>query len=210
MQSTATTVDEYLASLPPDRRAALTAVREVILQNLDAGYEESMQYGMIGYGVSRRVHPAGYHCDPSKLVPFAALASQKGYMSLYLMSVYTGSEEERWFREAWARSGKKLDMGKCCIRFKKVEDLALDVIADAVRRVTAHEYVTQYQRVLSEARAGGSRRPAAAAKAKAKGARPGKTTKTARIPAVQQAATRAARKAATKAKKPPAPAKGRR
>lgn len=160
MQSTATTVDEYLASLPPDRRAALTAVREVILQNLDAGYEESMQYGMIGYGVSRRVHPAGYHCDPSKLVPFAALASQKGYMSLYLMSVYTGSEEERWFREAWARSGKKLDMGKCCVRFKKLEGLDLEVVGEAIRRVPATAYVERYLELL------GSR-----------GKKPGTTTK---------------------------------
>lgn len=210
MQSKATTVEAYLAELPPDRRAAIEAVRKVIRDNLDKDFEEGMQYGMIGYYVPHRVYPAGYHCDPRQPVPFAGLCSQKNHLSMYLMTVYGEGEAWRRFTEAWKKTGKKLDMGKCCIRFKKVEDLALDVIADAVRRVTAHEYVTQYQRVLSEARAGGSRRPAAAAKAKAKGARPGKTTKTARIPAVQQAATRAARKAATKAKKPPAPAKGRR
>ncbi|MCC6130446.1 MAG: DUF1801 domain-containing protein, partial [Acidobacteria bacterium] len=128
MQSKAPTVDEYLASLPEDRRAALAAVRDVIRKNLDPSYEEGMQYGMIGYYVPHSVYPAGYHCDPKQPLPFAGLASQKGHMSLYLMCVYGDSEQEKWFREEWAKTGKKLDMGKSCVRFKKVEDLALGVI----------------------------------------------------------------------------------
>jgi hypothetical protein len=141
MQSKAATVDQYLAELPDDRREALAAVREVILKNLDKDYEEGMQYGMIGYYVPHRVHPAGYHCDPMQPLPFAALASQKNYMSLYLMCVYGESEHSKWFRKAWADTGKKLDMGKACVRFKRLEDLPLDVIGEAIRRVPAKKYV---------------------------------------------------------------------
>src|SRR5579863_67059 len=141
MQSKATTVEQYLAELSEDRRTVLQAVRKVILANLDRDYEEGMQYGMIGYHVPHRVYPAGYHCDPKQPLPFAALASQKNYMSLYLMCVYGNSPHARWFQEAWAKTGKKLDMGKSCVRFKKVEDLALDVIGEAIRRVPAKNYI---------------------------------------------------------------------
>lgn len=144
MQSTATTVEQYLASLPEDRRLVLSAVREVICKNLDKDYEEGMQYGMIGYYVPHRVFPAGYHCDPKQPLCFAGLASQKNYMSLYLMCEYGDENSAKSFREAWAKTGKKLDMGMSCIRFKKLEDLALDVIAKAIRRVTAKKYVSQY------------------------------------------------------------------
>src|SRR4051812_24463966 len=99
MQSKATTVEQYLAELPADRRAAIQAVREVIRQNLDADYEEGMQYGMIGYYVPHRVFPAGYHCDPQQPLPFAGIASQKGYMAVYLMCVYGDGDLAAWFRE---------------------------------------------------------------------------------------------------------------
>lgn len=158
MQSKATTVNEYLKSLPDDRRAAVEAVRKVILANLDKDYAEGMSYGAIGYFVPHTVFPAGYHCDPKQPLPFAGLASQKNYLSLYLMGVYCGCAEgprgvetshARWFRETWAKTGKKLDMGKACVRFKKVEDLALDVIGEAIRRVPAKTYIAQYQQVLA-------------------------------------------------------------
>src|SRR2546422_9479863 len=113
MQSKASSVREYIDALPEDRRKTVEAVREVILKNLDKDYEEGMQYGMIGYYVPHRVYPPGYHCDPRQPLPFAALASQKNYMALYLMSIYS-PERARWFEEAWAKTGKKLDMGKCC------------------------------------------------------------------------------------------------
>src|SRR5215510_4562835 len=128
MQSKAATVEQFLAALPEDRRAAIQAVREVILKNLDKDYEEGMQYGMLGYYVPHRVFPAGYHCDPKQPLSFAGLASQKNHMSLYLMCVYGNREHEQWFRQAWTKTGKKLDMGKSCIRFKKLEDVALDVV----------------------------------------------------------------------------------
>lgn len=151
MQSKAATVDQYLAELPPDRRAALQAVRKTILKNLDRDYEEGMGYGMIGYYVPHRVFPPGYHCDPRQPLPFAGLASQKNYMSLYLMTIYGPGGEQDWFRTAWARTGKKLDMGKCCIRFRKLEDLALDVVAEAIRRVPAKAYVAHYVKLRESA-----------------------------------------------------------
>ncbi len=168
MQSKAATVDAYLAELPSDRRAALEAVREVFRKNLDRDFEEGMQYGMIGYYVPHKVFPPGYHCDPKQPLPYAGMASQKNHMSLHLMSLYiSGSpdrpgganEHEQWFRDAWAKTGKKLDMGKACIRFKKIEDLALDVIGEAVRRVPAAKYIERYQATLQAT----SKKPAAKA-----------------------------------------------
>lgn len=150
MQSKATTVEKYLAELPADRRAALEVVRKVILKNLDKDYEEGMAYGAIGYYVPHRVYPPGYHCDPKQGLPFAGLGSQKHHMSLGIMSNYGNPTEEKRFRAAWAKTGKKLDMGKCCIRFKKLEDLALDVIADAIRRLPAKKYVEDYVAALGQ------------------------------------------------------------
>jgi hypothetical protein len=158
MQSKATTVQAYLLSLPEDRRAAISAVRQVILANLDASYEEGMQYGAIGYYVPHHVYPNGYHCDPNQALPFANLASQKNYMSLYLMCVYVGYEDDspgehaNWFREAWAKTGKKLDMGKSCVRFKRLDDLPLDLIGEAIRRVPAARYIEICEASLARAR----------------------------------------------------------
>jgi hypothetical protein len=168
MQSRATTVSEYLASLPEERRQAVAAVRKVIRANLDTGYEEGMQYGMIGYYVPHKIFPAGYHCDPKQPLPFAALAAQKNYLSLYMMGVYCGCGEgpgasetshARWFREAWTATGKKLDMGKACVRFRKVEDLALDVIGEAFKRMPAKVYIAQYLQVLTARGKGADGKP---------------------------------------------------
>lgn len=151
MQSKAKTVAQYLAELPPERRQAIEAVRQTILQNLDADYEEGMQYGMIGYFVPHRIYPAGYHCDPKLPLCFAALASQKNYMSIYL-PVYADSAEERAFRAAWIKTGKKLDMGKCCIRFKKLDDVALDVIARTIADTPVAKFIDRYENVLRDSR----------------------------------------------------------
>jgi hypothetical protein len=156
MTSKAKTVKEYLASLSADRRAAINVVRDVILKNLDKDYEEGMQYGMIGYYVPHRVYPPGYHCDPKQPLLFAGLGSQKNHMAVYLMCAYGNKEHEAWFRKAWAKTGKKLDMGKSCIRFKKIDDLALDVIGEAIARVPAKTYVQHVQAALN--RAGAARR----------------------------------------------------
>jgi hypothetical protein len=162
MQSPAKSVEQYLAELPADRRTAIAAVRKVIRKNLDKDYEEGMQYGMIGYYVPHRIYPAGYHCDPNQPLCFAGLASQKNYMSIYLMCVYGSQSEAKWFRAAWAKSGKKLDMGKSCIRFRKLDDLPLEVIGEAIRRMPAKKYIEFYEaaRQISTKRAIKPSRPA--------------------------------------------------
>jgi len=146
MQSKTKTVKEYLSLLPPERRAAIQAVREVILKNLPKGFEETMQYGMIGYVVPHSLYPPGYHCDPKQALPFAGLASQKNYMAIYFMHIYGDKEAETWFRQAYKASGKKLDMGKSCVRFKKLDDLPLDVIGKAVALTPVNKLVAQYEK----------------------------------------------------------------
>jgi hypothetical protein len=150
MQSKAATVREYLASLPQDRRKDLEALRKVILANLDKDYQECMGYGMAGYCVPHSIYPPGYHCDPKQPLPFAGFASQKGSMSLYLMGLYMDKGEREWFEKAWKKSGKKLDAGKSCIRFKKIDDLALDVVAEAFRRMPAKKYIAKYEELLGD------------------------------------------------------------
>lgn len=146
MQSKATSVAAYLKELPEDRRASIEAVRKVILKNLGKGFEEGMQYGMIGYYVPHTLYPAGYHCDPKQPVPFAALASQKNHMAIYLMHVYASPDSAEAFKAEWAKTGKKLDMGKSCIRFKKAEDLALDVIGKSLKAVPLKAWLATYEK----------------------------------------------------------------
>lgn len=148
MKSTAKTVDEYVQGLPPDRREAISAVRAVILAHLPKGYEECMSYGMIGYVVPHSIYPAGYHCDPKLPLPYANLGSQKNHMALYLMCVYGDKATEEWFRKAWKATGKKLDMGKSCVRFKKLEDVSLEVVGQVIARVPVKEYIRRVEKVL--------------------------------------------------------------
>jgi uncharacterized protein YdhG (YjbR/CyaY superfamily) len=168
MPSKAKTVAEYLASLPADRREAIAAVRTTILANLDRGIEEGMSYGMIGYHVPHAVFPAGYHCDPAQPLPYAGLASQSGHMSLYLMGVYFDPADARWLADAWKKTGKKLDMGKSCIRFKKLADVPLDVVGAAIRRMPLAKYVAMYEAQLAQMGKGRSAKAAAKKPVKAK------------------------------------------
>jgi hypothetical protein len=196
MQSKAGTVEQYLEGLPDDRREAIQAVREVILKNLDkSGYEEGMQYGMIGYYVPHRVFPAGYHCDPRQPLPFASIASQKSHMALYLMCVYGNPEHEAWFREEWAKSGKKLDMGKSCVRFKKLSDVPLDVVGKMIKRVPAKAYIEHYEKAIQKpskgAKAPAKKEAAASAEPAAKKkAAPAKKTAGAKKTTAKKAARR--------------------
>ena len=139
MKSKASTVEEYLEGLPEDRRAAIQAVRKVILKNLPKGYEEVLQYGMLGYVVPLKVFPSGYLNRKNEPLPYICLASQKNYMSIYMMSVYGDAEAE--FRKEYQATGKRLDMGKCCVRFRKLEDLPLDVIGKAVARYPMKKWI---------------------------------------------------------------------
>jgi hypothetical protein len=139
MKSKASTVEQYLEQLPADRRTAMEAVRNVILENLPAGYEEVLQYGMLGYVVPLKVFPAGYLNRKNEPLPYVCLASQKNYMSVYLMSAY--GDDEAQFRKEYEATGKKLDMGKSCVRFRKLDDLPLDVIGKAVARYPAKKWI---------------------------------------------------------------------
>lgn len=199
MQPKAKTVAEYIASLPSDQREVLAAVRTVILANLDRGYQEAMQYGMVGYSVPHSRYPAGYHCDPKQPLPFAALAAQKNSLSLHLMGLYMNPSELKWFTQAWKATGKKLDMGKACVRFKKLDDVALDVVGEAFRRVSADAWIATYETSL----AGSAQRKAAGKKAPAKKAAtkatPAKAAKAA--PAKKAKAKKAIGKPAKAAKK---------
>ena len=154
-RSEAQTADDYLAELPSDRREAITAVRSVILDHLPEGYRETMQSGMIGYVVPLSRYPETYNRQP---LAYVALASQKNYMSLYLMNVYGDEETGRWFNERYRASGKKLDMGKSCVRFKNLEDLPMDLIGETVARTTVDEFVERYEVSRAQTAKGGRSR----------------------------------------------------
>ncbi len=145
MKSSAKTAKEYLDQLPPDRRTAIEAVRKVILKNLPKGYEETMQYGMISYVVPLARYPDGYLGRKNEPLPYASLASQKNHMAIYLMTIYGDKKAEAWFKNAYKTGGKKLDMGKSCVRFKKLDDLALDVIGNAIALIPVEDYIRRYE-----------------------------------------------------------------
>jgi len=141
-KSKAETVDGYLAELPEDRRAAISAVRQVVLENLPQGYEEMMQFGMIGYVIPLERYPVTYN---GQALQYAALASQKNYMSLYLMNVYSDEAVERWFVDRYKDSGKRLDMGKACVRFKSLQDLPIDLVGEAIALTPVDRFIERYE-----------------------------------------------------------------
>ena len=153
-RSTAATPDEYIASLPDERREAVAAVRDVVNRNLPPGYSEGMAYGMIAWWVPLETFPDTYNGQPLGL---AGLASQKDYISLYLNTVYGNRDEEAWFKGRYARSGKKLNMGKSCVRFRHIDDVPLDLIGETIARADLDRTLAHY----AEAR-GSSRRTRAA------------------------------------------------
>lgn len=171
MKSTATTVPEYLASLPDDRRVAVEAVRKVILANLGKECEETMLWGVAAYVVPQRVFPPGHHTDPKKPLMMCGVSSQKNDMVVYMMNVFGGggglggdAALRAWFEQAWVKAGKKMGMcvegsggGGCCIRFKKLDDISLEVIGEAVKRTTAKKFVENYVRGLEERKAASTR-----------------------------------------------------
>jgi len=145
MQSKAKTVDEYLKSLPPDRRIAIERVRSTILKNLPSGYEEGMQYGMIGYFVPLSLYPKGYLNKRDVPLPFASLASQKNHMAVYLLNIYSIPKLAKWFTREYKKTGKKMDMGKSCVRFRTLENLPLELIGKAVSKTTPKEFIKIYE-----------------------------------------------------------------
>ncbi|MGN6110658.1 MAG: DUF1801 domain-containing protein [Kofleriaceae bacterium] len=196
----ADTVEDYLAKLPADRRAALSRVRAIVNENLPPGFEEGIQYGAITWYVPLSRYPVTYNGQPLAL---ASLASQKNYMALYLMCVYGDAELERWFRAAYRAAGKKLDMGKACVRFDRIEALLLEVVGEAIRKVSVDAYIERYEQARAGTKTGQKEAKRAAVKAAKAAAKPAaKMAKTtAAAPAAKVATKPAAKKPAARAEK---------
>ncbi len=145
MTSKAKTVAQYLKELPADRREVIEAIRNTILKNLDKGFQETMQYGGIGYSVPHSTYPAGYHCDPKQPLPFAGIGNQKNHVGIYLICIYTDEKVYSEFVEGWKKSGKRLDMGKSCVRVKKLDDVALDVLGKTIKKVKVKQFIAMYE-----------------------------------------------------------------
>ena len=146
MQIKASTPDEYIAQLAQDRQDAMNKLRKVILDNLPRGYEECISYGMIGYVVPHSIYPAGYHCDPKLPLPFMNIASQKNYVALYHSGVYADPDLHDWFVGEYPKHcNTKLDMGKSCIRFKKIENIPYTLIAELSTKMPVDKWINLYE-----------------------------------------------------------------
>lgn len=147
MQSTATTPQAYIDSLPQERKEPMQQLREVILKNLPEGFTEVMMYGMLGYVIPHSLYPPGYHVDPKLPLSFMGIASQKNFIALYHMGLYGDPSLLSWFKEEYANASKsKLDMGKSCIRFKKPNDIPLKLIGELASRITPQDYIRMYEK----------------------------------------------------------------
>ena len=146
MQSNAATVEEYLLEVPTERQVYFNKLREVMLTNIPNGFVEQMNYGMIGYVVPHSLYPNGYHCNPSAPLPFANIASQKNFIGLYHMGIYSNSEMLDWFVKEYPKHCKlKLDMGKSCIRLKKADQIPYSLIAELMQKMTVDEWIHLYE-----------------------------------------------------------------
>lgn len=146
MQSTAKNPQEYLDSLPDDRKEAIGKLRNSILEKLPKGFEESMNYGMLCYNVPFSIYPNGYHCNPEMPLPFLSLASQKNFIALYHMGIYADPELLNWFVAEYPKHSKqKLDMGKSCIRFKKMDQIPYELIAELLGKITPEKWIEMYE-----------------------------------------------------------------
>ncbi len=140
------TVEDYFHFLPEERQEPMQKLRQVILENLPAGFEETMQYKMPAYVVPHSIFPDGYHCDTSLPLPFMNIASQKNFIALYHMGIYAMPKLMEWWKEEYAKAlATKLDMGKSCVRFKKPDTIPLDLIAELVRRVSVQDWIETYK-----------------------------------------------------------------
>ena len=144
------TVKQYLDSLPEDRRRVIAKVRATIRKNIGKEFREGIQSGVLAYYLPHSVYPQGYHCDPKQPLPFAGVASQKNHIGLYLFCAYCDPQEQERFREEWLATGKRLDMGKSCVRVRKLEDIPLEVLGRAIKRATARKFVKAYEAGLPE------------------------------------------------------------
>lgn len=141
------TVAEYIAQVPEDRLEGITTLRDTILKHLPAGFKECISYGMVGYVVPHSIYPSGYHCDPKLPLPFMSFANQKNFISFYHMGIYADPYLMEWFTSEFAKRSKaKLDMGKSCIRFKKVETIPFDLIGELVAKISVNDWIATYEK----------------------------------------------------------------
>ncbi|APY08256.1 hypothetical protein BWZ20_08065 [Winogradskyella sp. J14-2] len=151
MQYDATSPEDYISQVPEERQDTLKKLRKVIKDNLPKGFEEGMQYKMIGYYVPHSVYPDGYHCDPKVPLPFMSFASQKNSVNLYHMGIYAKKELLDWFVAEYPKHCKrKLDMGKSCIRFKKMEDIPFELIGELTQKMSSEEWIAIYESALKK------------------------------------------------------------
>ena len=137
---------DYIDQLPEERKKAFNKLRKTVLDNIPKGYEECMNYGMLGYVVPKSIYPAGYHCDPKLPLPFTNIASQKNFIALYHMGIYADQELLQWFQAEYAQQCKyKLDMGKSCIRFKRMDDIPYDLVGKLMQKMTPNDWITLYE-----------------------------------------------------------------
>lgn len=145
----ANSVEDYLSKIPEERRPYMEKLRNVILDNLPEGFKEEMSYGMIGYVVPHEIYPAGYHCNPKLPLPFLSIASQKNFIAFYHMGIYADMELHDWFvGEYYKYSENKLDMGKSCIRFKRMDDIPYELLGELVRKMTPQQWIDLYEKNL--------------------------------------------------------------
>lgn len=150
MQSKAQSITDYMAEIPQDRIEAFQKLRETIIQNLDPEFIECMSYGMIGYVVPHEIYPAGYHCDPKLPLPFMNLASQKNFIALYHMGIYGSENLMEWFKSEYSKVCKyKLDMGKSCIRFKRLDDIPYELIGQLCKKMSLKDWIQCYETMLN-------------------------------------------------------------
>jgi uncharacterized protein YdhG (YjbR/CyaY superfamily) len=146
MQSTAKTVNDYLTELPEERKSAFSKLRNSILNNLPKGFEEEMNYGMLGYVVPHSTYPNGYHCNPKLPLPFINIGSQKNFFALHHLGIYANPELLEWFTNEYPKhSSQKLDMGKGCIRFKKFDQIPFDLIGELAGKMTVEDWIHCYE-----------------------------------------------------------------
>ena len=151
MQYDATSPEDYISQVPEERQEALKKLRKVITDNLPDGFEEGIQYKMIGYYVPHSVYPDGYHCDPKTPLPFMSFASQKNSVNLYHSGIYANKELHDWFVNEYPKhNSRKLDMGKSCIRFKKIEEIPYEHIGELTSKMTCEEWIDIYETALKK------------------------------------------------------------
>ena len=149
MKIEANSPDDYISKLPEDRQEVISKLRQVVLDNLPKGFSEEMSYGMIGYVVPHSIYPDGYHCDPKLPLPFMSMASQKNFVAFYHMGIYADEKLLDWFVKEYPKHSKyKLDMGKSCIRFKRMNDIPYDLIGELVSKVSVDDWIDRYDSVV--------------------------------------------------------------